>query len=288
MKHYLIVATPRSGTTFISRAMDHAHRTRSVVGDLILPVTCSLHALSLSRGETDFAEAIEHGFESELRRRSAINSRFDALHRLMTKRNSAKFLISNMRRQQSFERFVFKEPFLSLSPKLAMCSGAEGIFWIIRDGRDVANSLVTTYNVLTDNDLKLCRSNENPVKTIRKVGNLHIPWWVKDADVDVFVRSAPYVRAGMLWAFTAESCRAAFRKEKVVSQQRYEDLMADPVYCRTEIQNFLHVPQTAHLTKACASASSKFIGRFKRRDPSEVAELENVIGDTLSQFGYTS
>lgn len=288
MNHFLIVATPRSGTTFISRAMDHAHRTRSVVGDLILPVTCSLHALSRDRGDTAFAEAIEHGFKSELRRRSAINSRFDAFHRLLTGRDTKKFLIQNLRRKKSFERFVFKEPFLSMSPNLAMRSGADGVFWIVRDGRDVANSLVNTYNVLTDDDLKSCRSNENPVKTDRKAGALYIPWWVKDEDVDLFVRSTPYVRAGMMWAFTVESCQAAFRNEKQVARQNYENLMADPTFCRTAIQKFLQAPETPQLTKICSTASTRSIGTFKSRDPSEVADLEAAIGETLSKFGYTS
>lgn len=288
MKYFFIVATPRSGTTFLSRAMDHAHRTKSVVGDLILPVTCSLHALSRRRGDRAFSEAIEHGFESEIVRRSQINSRFDAVHRLVTGRQGVVPAARALMRTQEADRFVFKEPFLSVSPTLAANELAAGIFWILRDGRDVANSLVNSYNVLTDDDLRACRSNENPVRSERKVGDLHIPWWVADGDVDLFARSTPYVRAGLMWAFTTATCQEAFAGDDRVMHKRYEDLVSDPRLCQQTIEAFLGVPATAPLAKACKAASAGSIGAFRRRERADIEALESAIGTTLATYGYSA
>ena len=268
--------------------MDHAHRTRSVVGDLILPVTCSLHALSRQRGDREFSDAIEHGFQSELVRRSEINSRFEAVHRYVTGRQRMVPTARALMRTQGAKRFVFKEPFLSVSPTLALTQLTSGIFWILRDGRDVANSLVNSYDVLTDEDLRTCRSNENPVRSDRKVGDLNIPWWVSDRDVDLFAASTPYVRAGMMWAFTTEACQEAFAGDDRVTQTHYEDLVSNPQLCQQTIEAFLDVPATAPLVKACKAASGGSIGTFQRRDPSEVQALESAIGPTLERYGYTS
>lgn len=288
MKYYLIVAPPRSGTTFLSRAMDHAHRTRSVVGDLILPVTCSLHALSRQRGDREFSDAIEHGFESELVRRSGINSRFEAVHRFVTSRQRMVPTACALMRTQAADRFVFKEPFLSVSPTLALTQLTFGVFWILRDGRDVANSLVNSYDVLTNDDLRTCRSNENPVKSDRNVGDLYIPWWVSDLDVDLFAASTPYVRAGMMWAFMTEACHEAFAGDDRVTQTHYEELVSNPQFCQQTIEAFLHVSTTAPLVKACKAASGGSIGAFQRRERSEIQALESAIGSTLERCGYTS
>lgn len=286
LNHFLIVATPRSGTTFISRAMDHAKATRSVVGNLILPVTCSIHRVSRGRKDRAIVEAIEQGFESEVIRRSQINSRFEAIHRYVNGRQGITATLGDLR-GAGFRNFVFKEPFLSVSPSLALGQWVKGIFWIVRDGRDVANSLVNSYDVLTDSDLRRCRSNENPIKTDRMVGDFYIPWWVEDDHVDTFAAAPPYVRAGMMWAFTVRACRAEYAEIAKVHNAKYEELVADPGLCATEISSFLSVPKSRHLAKACRTASPRSIGAHRKRESAEISQLEAVIGDTLSEFGYT-
>lgn len=267
--------------------MDHASGTKSVVGDLILPVTCSLHAISIERGDKAFATAIQHGFNSELVRKSLVNSRFETLHRLATGRETTVSTLQLLKRTKENERYVFKEPFVSFSPSLVTSDLASGVFWLIRDGRDVANSLVKSYNVLTDESLKQCKSNENPVKSERKVRDLYIPWWVQDEEVDAFVRSSPYIRAGLMWAFMNKNCSAEFKKNSLVHEARYEDLVSDHEYCIETICKFLSVNKTRELERACRKASPRSIGAFERRERSEVVELEKLIGETLAIHGYS-
>ena len=288
MKYFFIVACPRSGTTFVSRAMDHATRTKSVIGNCILPVTCSIHALSCDKNDSYTAQAIEQGFTSEIIRKSATNSRLEAISRLLTQKHDIRSASEIVRGNWKHDKFVYKEPFISFSPRLAATEIASGIFWIIRDGRDVANSLVKTYNVLSDDVLRSCESNENPIKTERKVGDFFIPWWVKDQDVDQFLGSSQFVRAGLMWEYCVTKCKEQFRGDARVVETKYENIVTNKNLCINLISQFLSVTRNKSLVAACNDVSARSIGAHRIRDRREICTLEHAIGGTLETFGYTT
>lgn len=283
----LIMAVPRSGTTFVSRAMDHAPETIATIGNLILPVTCSIYSLAESNGDNIITHALSQGLRSELERRSLISSRSDALYRLIDGRQSIGSTLRIIFRRGRHKNFVFKEPFLSFSPNLARSAFPNAkIFWIIRDGRDVANSLVKSYNVLTDDDLKSCVSNENPFRSRPHASGLYIPWWVPDHLSDQFISCGQFARAALMWAVMMEKCHDSFKNDNLVTRVTYESLVSHPELTISEICKFLEVSPSQQLKKFCYTASPKSIGSFQKRSPKEIDECINLIGDTLLKFGY--
>ena len=79
---------------------------------------------------------------------------------------------------------VYKEPFLAFAPELAYRAVPDArLLYISRDGRDVADSLVRSYDVLTDE--KLADLDNNELHIGRRVGELHVPWWVGEGETAV-------------------------------------------------------------------------------------------------------
>ena len=71
---------------------------------------------------------------------------------------------------------ICKEPFLAFAPDLVeRALPASCHLFLTRDGRDAADSLVRTYNILSDADLIDPRSNE--VMQGRWRGRYCVPWW---------------------------------------------------------------------------------------------------------------
>jgi hypothetical protein len=95
---------------------------------------------------------------------------------------------------------VYKEPFLSLAPEFVFDALPDAkVIYIYRDGRDVANSLVESYDVLTDQELTHLRSTE--MRLGRSYDERYVPWWVAEGRDDQFIESSPYVRASWMWAY---------------------------------------------------------------------------------------
>ena len=155
LRVFFIVAAPRSGTTFMAKVMSHAPSTRAYVGNLMLPVAASIYARAAADGRHLETRALEHGLASELARRGALLSRREELARaLLFEQVPADSLRTLLWRERP-RNLVWKEPHLSFAPELALRAVPTGrLFYILRDGRDVANSLVTTYNVLSDDVLR--------------------------------------------------------------------------------------------------------------------------------------
>ena len=152
----------------------------------------------------------------------------------------------------------------------------------------MANSLVKTYNVLSNDALRSCESNENPIKTERKVGDFFIPWWVKDQDVDLFFKASQFVRAGLMWEFCVTKCKVQFRGDTRVVETKYENIANDKKLCVDLISQFLSVTRNKSLVAACNEVSARSIGAHQIRDRREISSLENAIGGTLETFGYTT
>jgi hypothetical protein len=293
LRIFFIVAAPRSGTTFIAKAMGHAPSTRSYVGNLMLPVAASIYARAAADGRHLETRALEHGLASELARRGALVSRREELARaLLFEQVPADSLRTLLWRERP-RNLVWKEPHLSFAPELALRAVPTArLFYILRDGRDVANSLVTTYNVLSDDVLRTAcggPQNEHPFPDRPGRDGLTVPWWVPEAQVEVFLAASQFGRAGAMWAAMVERCMTAFAEadpERVVIV-RYEELTRDPARLLATICSFLGEHESRPLRRVCRKVSPGSIGRHKGRSAAELADFEALAGATLRKYGYS-
>ena len=292
LRIFFIVAAPRSGTTFIAKAMRHAPSTRSYVGNLMLPVTSSIYARAATAGRHLETRALEHGLASELARRGAFLSGREELARaLLFEQVPADSLRTLLWRERP-RNLVWKEPLLSFAPELALRAVPEArLFYILRDGRDVANSLVADYDVLTDDVLRTAcggPQNEHPFPDRPGRDGLTVPWWVPEAQVERFLAASQFGRAGSMWAAMVERCMAALEADPDrVVVARYEEFTRDPARLLETICSFLGEPESRPLRGACRRVSPRSIGRDKGRSAAELADFEALAGETLRKYGYS-
>ena len=230
--------------------------------------------------------------ESLLRyvRSGFFNARAAALQKWMAARTGLGGLRQALRGQRTIDRLIYKEPFLSFAPDFAYQAlpGAR-IIHIYRDGRDCADSLVRTYDVLTDEKLTHLRSAE--MRMGRKVDHRYVPAWVAGGEEEAFLAATPYGRAIWMWKVMVRRCHVfASAPEVAASGQvmllRYEDLMHDPLRHGAEVANHLGVSANKMFRKRLNEAHTRSIGIHKRRSADEIREAERIAGEELRLYGY--
>jgi hypothetical protein len=188
---------------------------------------------------------------------------------------------------------IYKEPFLAFAPEFTYAAlPAARLLYIFRDGRDVADSLVRTYDVLTEEKLASLESDE--VQLGRRLGDRYVPWWAGDGDSDgaAFLAASPYLRAVWMWREMVHRCEEFFDRPDVkgsgrVLRVRYEDLIRDPPTQGQAIAEHLGLRLTPAMRKRLGGAHPRSIGIHQRRDPAELAAAERLAGVELATLGYT-
>jgi hypothetical protein len=283
----VVLGVPRSGTTFLMRFLDAMPETEAVAGNLLPTVVPHLMNQELSPAVRD---ALLGAFPRSLRdylESGAFNSRSAALRKWAAARHDLGGALAG-RRQVA--RIVYKEPFLAFAPGYAYeALPAARIVYIVRDGRDVADSLVRSYDVLTDEKLADLGSTESPLG--RRHGAIYVPWWVEQGREDEFAAATPYVRALWMWAAMAGRCRGFFsdagvRASRRIFELKYEDLVSDPAEWGRRVAEHLGGGMTARMRKEAGEAHSRSIGVHRRRDAAELAAGTRVAGDELRAHGY--
>jgi hypothetical protein len=158
------------------------------------------------------------------------------------------------------------------------------VIWIFRDGRDVADSLVRSYAVLSDEKLLGLESNE--VMIGQRIGERCLPWWVAESEANEFFAASPYLRAIWMWREMTRRCTALLERPDVVAsgrvlRVRYEDLMRDPLGQGEAILRHLDRQLTPRMRKRLLAAHTRSIGAHSRREQSEI-----LAGAELQALGY--
>lgn len=287
----VVLGCPRSGTTFLSRLLNTVPTFESITGTL-LPVAVP-HVLHRDL-PSDVYDALAVEFERSLdayvhsgrhqNKAMAVKKWLEVptgigdLYRALTQRRPLP------------GRLIYKEPFLGMAPAFVLDALPDAkIVFLYRDGRDVANSLVQTYDVLTDERLTNLKGSE--MRLGRPYDHRYVPWWVDAGDEDAFMAASPYVRIAWMWAFIMKQCHEAISAPEVkrsgnVLFLRYESFMKSPDRVGRSVIDHLGGHSTRATERFLAEAHTASIGKHSRRPAAEVAQTKAVAREMLQQYGY--
>jgi hypothetical protein len=219
------------------------------------------------------------------------HSRAAALHNWSKTPSNLRGLLHAVRGRRPLpDRFVYKEPFLSFAPGYVLDALPDArIIHIVRDGRDCANSLVRTYDVLTDEKLKHLRGSE--MRLGRKVDDRYVPWWVDEGHDATFLESSPYVRAIWMWKAMVRRCYERFSQPDVqesgqVMVLKYEDLVRAPQQHGAAILDHLGGSPTRAFKRRLGDARTGSVGKHQKRTNEEIQAAEKIAGAELALYGY--
>jgi Sulfotransferase family len=185
---------------------------------------------------------------------------------------------------------VYKEPFLAFAPDFAYQALPNArLLYLYRDGRDVADSLVRSYDVLSDRKLLGLATNE--VMLGRSIDDHFVPWWVAVGEETAFLGASQYARAAWMWREMVRRSQKFVERTDVtqsgrVLAVRYEELMSDSLAQGQAIVEHLGEPMPSRMRAQLEAAHANSIGIHSRRDATEIAEAEMLAGPELQAFGY--
>ena len=291
VKQGIVFGAPRSGTTFLMRAVKALPRAEAVTGNLLPVGIVHLAAQELPEEvietlDRSFAGALADYMGSEI-----YLARYAALRKWWVSSRRAHTLSAAVAGRRSETTLVYKEPFLALAPDFAFRALPDArLLYLLRDGRDVADSLVRTFDVLSDEKLRSLTSNE--VMLGRPRGERFVPWWVAEEDSEAFLAAGQYARTIWMWREMVRRCQAFLDSEPVLGSGRvltvrYEQLMSDPITQGERIVGHLGQELSPAIRRVLEGAHSRSVGNHARRDPAEIAEAELLAGPELEMLGYT-
>lgn len=286
----VVLGAPRSGTTFLMSALNGHPALECVSGNLLPVGIAHLAAQDLPDG---VREALERSFRGALEdylTTSVYNARSAALRKWWAASRRPFTLSRAAKGRRVEDTLVYKEPFLAFSPDLAYRALPDArLIYIVRDGRDVADSLVRTYGVLSDEKLTGLETNE--VQIGRRAGDVYVPWWVSESDTASFVNASPYLRAVWMWREMLRLCRDFFDRPDVVASGRvlrirYEELIEDPLVQGQAIVSHLGLELTPTVRRRLLRAHPRSVGIHGGREQAELAAAEGLAGAELRALGY--
>ena len=292
ISHGVVLGSPRSGTTYLMSVLNTIPDLECISGTL-LPVAIP-HVVNQDLDD-DVYDALAVGFERALDayiHSGRYHSRAGALQKWFRAPSGAADLLKAFRGQRQMPRMlVYKEPALSFAPEFVLDALPDAkVIHIYRDGRDCANSLVKTYNVLTDEKLASLKGSE--MRLGRPYDERYVPWWVEEGRDEEFIQSPPYVRAIWMWKYMLRRCHEAFSAPEIkdggqVLLLRYEDFMREPLTYGRAVLDHLGAEPTSAFRRRLQKAHTRSIGKHCSRPAHEIRAAEQVAGAELELYGYT-
>jgi len=289
VEYNIVLGCPRSGTTFLMKCLNAFPYSECVSGHLLpilLPHLVN-HSLSPEINEA-LSRSIEFSFKDYLE--SIHAARVPLIYKWLAGYISFAELIKALQGKRTIERLIYKEPFLSFAPDfvyhaLPNCK----IIHIYRDGRDVADSLDRTYQVLTDEKLTDLFTAEMPLG--RQYDHRYVPWWVEKGREEEFLTYTPYLRAIWMWKEMVRRCHDFFSRPEIIATGRvlllkYEDLVNDPLNYGESVVEHFGGKMNNKLRQQFKQASTRSSGIHQRRDSKEIEIAEKIAKTELETYGY--
>jgi hypothetical protein len=289
MEYVIIVGCPRSGTTYLTRLLDSLRGTECISG--LLLTASEMHVASQDLSEQEY-NALAVGFRQKIQNylNGTYHSRLKALQKFF-KAPTGEWnrLLRSLRHDRPMpEYFVYKEPFISFDPGLVARAIPNAKFiHLVRDGRDCANSLVNSYDVLTDDELTGLESAEMLIG--RQHDHRYVPWWVEDGNEKTFLEASPYVRSIWMWTYMVERCDQYFEEledDGQVLQVKYEQFMRNPRDTGEQILEYLDTGGTQAFQQQLGQARTSSIGKHTQRPREEIDAAVDVAQEALAAYGY--
>jgi len=290
VNYNIVIGCPRSGTTFLMNALSALPKSESLIGRILPPhIAHIMNQPISSEVANSLAMALVFSLDDHI---DYIQShRSYCVEQWFRKNLPMSELLQSLRHKRKISQLIYKEPFLAFSPRFVYETLPESkVVHIYRDGRDCANSLVRTYDVLTDEKLKSLSSAE-VIFGRRHQGGLYIPWWVEAGSEDIFLSCSPYLRAVWMWKEIVKRCHTFFSRPEVersgrVMLLKYEDLMARPEYWGKRVVEHFGGKCSTEAMKRFTSAHSRSVGNYRKRDPKEIIAANRIAADELKIYGY--
>jgi hypothetical protein len=291
MKYCVVFGAPRSGTTYLQKVLQTFHYVETTIGQIVPLATCHIVEQNISAEIYD-ALAVSVGENIETYLNGEYNSRFRALNDWWNAPLQLSRLHGVLRRgaRARPDWFIYKEPFLSLCPEFVWDALPDAkIIYIHRDGRDVANSLVQTYDVFSDQALTHLRSTE--MRFGRRHDSRYVPWWVEQGGGEEFLSATQFGRAIWMWSYMVEQCANFFETVLPDESDRilrvpYEGLVRDPDRWGEKLRNHLDRSSTYALQRKLNAARTSSIGKHTQLPGSVVSEMEDIAFGALSKLEY--
>ena len=194
-------------------------------------------------------------------------------------------------------RIVYKEPFLTFIAQF-LCRTFQDcqIIHIIRDGRDVANSLVQTFNTFNDevftNKRLIMEQRYGEVAFPRSVNGGVVPWWVEKNREMEFLSTSQFHRCIWLWRVIVTRCLKEVESSNIITESnylsiRYENLCRKPKEVSDKILKFLDVKPGLNFFRRLKRASASSIGKHKKfANAFDIQLAMNEAGELLEKLGY--
>lgn len=288
--HAIVFGASRSGTTFLMSVLDALPEAECVTGNLFPTPLIHLAAQEPPPETEDLLARSFRGAVRDFIGSASYRSRAAALRKWWVADRGPVGLRAAVRGERHERVIVYKEPFLSFAPRFAYEAFPESkLVYLLRDGRDVADSMVRKYDILSDAKLATLESNEAPLG--RRRGKLMIPWWVGPGEEEKFVASDQFGRAIWMWAAMARRSQIFIESPEVVASGRiltvrYEELMADPPGQGEALIEHLGMRVGRRARHRLAAAHGRSVGIHARRDAESVRRAEAIAGDQLRRCGY--
>jgi len=187
----------------------------------------------------------------------------------------------------------YKEPYLAFAAEAFARHFPKAKFiHIIRDGRDNADSMERSYpDALSDTVLKseeFCTNKNSEIGFWEVIDGFRYPWWLNHNDHDIFRNGTQYDRCLLLWmAMVSKARRIKDITENRYLEVYYERLVIRPDLAAIELSQFLGRPLNDRFVRKLKGAHKASVQISHRNQSAErLAKANKIAGGLLEELGY--